>query len=99
MPAIRLWMPDCGEAGVIVATRDDGVRVEFRGRPYSKWQIGENSEMAQLHEILKTVNISQLHCGEIETVTPWNSEWNLLNEMFSAALGDNTNLGKSQESS
>ena len=84
--AIRIWMPDCGEAGVIIATRDDGARVEFRGEPYSLWKEGDQSPMIALHSLLKTVNISQLHCGEIETLTPWNIEWGAILALFESAL-------------
>lgn len=79
-------MPECGEAGVIVATRDDGVRVEFRGRPYHAWTEDEDSAMFRLHSLLWRINISQLHCGEVETLTPWHPEWRDVNAMFVAAL-------------
>lgn len=86
MSSLKLWMPECGEDGVIIAVRGDGVRVEFRGRPYSLWEIGEDSPMSKLHSLLKTVNISQLHCGEVETMTPWNKEWPEVYRMFTRAL-------------
>jgi hypothetical protein len=86
MSHIKLHMPECGEAGVIVATRDDGVRVEFRGNPYHAWTVDEDTPMFRLHCLLKRVNISQLHCGEVEIVTPWHPEWEEVNAMFCAAL-------------
>jgi hypothetical protein len=79
-------MPDCGEAGVIIATRDDGVRVEFRGRPYHLWESNEDTPMSRLHSLLKRVNISQLHCSQAETVTPWHTEWAEVSEMFLSAI-------------
>lgn len=77
----RIFMPNGGEDGVIVVTRTDGVVVEFRGRPYSMWQIGEDSPMYKLHSSLVQINISQLHCCEIEVVTPWHSEWSIIRDM------------------
>ena len=86
MSHINLYMPDCGEAGVIVATREDGVRVEFRGNPYHTWQEDEDTPMVRLHSLLKRINISQLHCGATETLTPWHPEWEEVNAMFNEAL-------------
>lgn len=83
---IRLHMPNGGEDGVIVATRDDGKRVEFRGRPYSKWEIDENSQMYELHAHLKRIDVSNLHCDQVETVTPWHPEWEAISKMFNNAL-------------
>ena len=79
-------MPDCGEAGVIIATRDDGMRVEFRGNPYHLWAADEDTPMSRLHSALKRVNISQLHCSQPETVTPWHPEWEQVSSMFLQAL-------------
>ena len=67
---IRLYMPNGGEDGVIIATRNDGKCVEFRGNAYSKWIEGESSPMYVLHSSLKRINISNLHNDLIETVTP-----------------------------
>jgi len=83
---IRLHMPRGGEDGVIVATRDDSVRVEFRGRPYSLWDIGEDTPMTHLHSSFLRINISNLHCNETETVTPWHDEWEIVAAMFNTAL-------------
>lgn len=79
-------MPECVELGIIVATRDDGVLVEFRGNPYHLWSIDEDTPMSWLHSLLRRINISQLHCGGIETVTPWHPEWSQVREMFAKAL-------------
>ena len=84
---IRLYMPNGGEDGVIVATRNDGKRVEFRGTPYSKWAEGEDSPMFSLHSSLKRVNISNLHNDLVETVTPWHPEWETIYQMFLDAIG------------
>ena len=86
MAHIVLFMPDCGEAGAIVATRDDGVRVEFRGSPYHAWQETEDTPMSRLHGLLRRINISQLHCNEMEVVTPWHPEWNAVAAMVEEAL-------------
>ena len=86
MSHIKIFMPNCGEAGVIVATRDDGVSVEFRGRPYHTWDEDEDSAMSRLHSLLKRINISQLHSNEIETLTPWHPEWIEVSTMFEEAL-------------
>lgn len=86
MAHIKLFMLDCGEAGVIVAIRDDGFRVEFRGNPYHAWQEDEDTPLSRLHGLLKRINISQLHCNEVETLTPWHLEWNEVAGMFEQAL-------------
>lgn len=86
MAAIALIMPRCGEDGVIIATRSDGVRVEFRGRPYSRWEIGEDTPMYHLHSCLQRVNISDLHCGLEQVVTSWHPEWLTVMRMFNEAL-------------
>ena len=83
---IRLYMPNGGEDGVIVAIRNDDKRVEFRGNPYSKWVEGENSPMYALHSSLKRANISNLHSDLVETITPWHPEWGAINQMFLDAL-------------
>lgn len=87
MPSLTLQMPECGEAGVLIATRDDGVRVEFRGRPYHLWDEAEDSPMFRLHSLLRRINISQLHCGQAEVMTPWHPEWPEVSRMFEQALG------------
>jgi hypothetical protein len=84
--SINLYMPRCGEDGVIIAIRQDGKRVEFRGRPYSKWDENEQSPMYDLHSCLKKINISNLHSEAIEVVTPWHPEWETVETMFNAAL-------------
>jgi len=85
-PYIELYMPSGGEEGVIVATRDDGVRVEFRGRPYSQWDLGESTPMYRLHSLLRRVNISDLHNGETQVLTPWHTEWDEVCAFVSDAL-------------
>jgi len=81
-------MPNGGEDGVIIANRDDGLRVEFRGRPYSLWNLDEDTPMTRLHSAFRRINVSNLHCDETETVTPWHDEWEVVNAMFDAALDD-----------
>jgi hypothetical protein len=89
MAHIQLYMPNCGQDGVIIAERNYAERVEFRGRPYHLWDIGEDTPMFHLHCLLKNVNISQLHCGQIETITQWHQEWSAVNNLFQRAI-DNT---------
>jgi hypothetical protein len=60
--------------------------VEFRGNPYHLWTEDEDTPMVRLHNLLWRINISQLHCGEVETLTPWHPEWNDVNAMFDEAL-------------
>lgn len=84
---IRLYMPNGGEDGVIIATRNDGKCVEFRGNAYSKWIEGESSPMYVLHSSLKRINISNLHNDLIETVTPWHPEWERVYQMFLDSIG------------
>ena len=79
---IRLFMPQGGEAGVIIATNSNGERVEFRGSAYSTWTEHEDSAMFRLHSALKRVNISNLHADGIETVTPWHPEWTEVETLF-----------------
>jgi hypothetical protein len=89
MAYIDLRMPRGGEDGVIIATRHDGVVVEFRGKPYSQWEIGDESPMIQVHSALQRVNISELHNGETERVTSHNGffpEWEFISSLFEAAL-------------
>ena len=80
------------------ATRDDGICVEFRGKPYHSWDEAEDSAMSRLHGLLKTINVSQLHSSGVETLTPWHPEWNDVNAMFEQALqGESAGgLGKGQ---
>lgn len=82
----RVFMPDGGEKGVIIVTRSDGVVVEFRGKKYSEWQVGEDSQMYRLHSKFSQLNISNLHNSIIETITPWHAEWDQISAMFDDAL-------------
>jgi len=84
--SLRLFMPNGGEDGVIIAEANDGTRVEFRGNPYSKWAEDECSPMFEIHACLKRVNVSNLHSNMVETVTPWHPEWNFIHKMFLDAL-------------
>lgn len=75
---IILVMPDSGEDGVIIATLiHEGITrvVEFRGTPYSLWDIGDDTPMIRLHSSLKRVNISEFQNGVPQTVTSWHPEW------------------------
>ena len=83
---IRLYMPNGGEDGVIVAIRNDNKCVEFRGNAYSKWGEGENTPMYALHSLIKRANISNLNSDVVETVTPWHAEWAAICQMFLDAL-------------
>lgn len=86
MRYVRLYMPNGGNDGVIIASDSRGYKVEFRGRPYHIWDIGEDTPMFHLHSALKTVNISQFQNDEVETVTPWNAEWDEIKRLFNNAL-------------
>jgi hypothetical protein len=89
MAHIVLRMPRCGEDGVLIATRGDGYVVEFRGKPYSQWEIGDDTPFIQIHSVLERVNISDLHCGLSQTVTSQPGvfpEWEFINTMFDLAL-------------
>jgi hypothetical protein len=79
-------MPNCGDDGLMIATRDDGARVEFRGVPYHLWTAEEDTPFSRLHGALERVNVSALHADEVETVTPWHPEWPVVSAMVSEAL-------------
>lgn len=79
-------MPAGGEDGVMILTRSDGIIVEFRGRPYSQWCIGEDTPMYRLHASLIRTDISRLHSGFTEIITPWHSEWEIVKRMHDEAI-------------
>lgn len=71
---IILQMPRGGEDGVIFAKLVDKEverLVEFRGLPYSHWDIDDDTPMIRLHSSLKTANISDFQNGEPQTITSW----------------------------
>lgn len=85
--SFKIYMPKCGEEGVIVVTSNSGQTVEFRGTPYSKWIEGESSDFYKIHSAIKRVDISRLHSGEIETCTKWHgAEWEFISKMFTVAV-------------
>ena len=84
--SIRLYMPNGGESGVIIATSNTGLRVEVRGNPYSVWSEQESSPMSRIHSAIVRANIANLHSGEVETITPWHSEWNVVKALFIEAI-------------
>lgn len=86
LSSIRLYMPNGGESGVIVATSNTGMRVEFRGSPYSLWSEQESSPMSRIHSAIVRANIANLHSGEVETITPWHSEWEVVRTLFIDAI-------------
>ncbi len=92
MAHINLVMPRGGEDGVIIATLIDGkdreyVRVvEFRGTPYSQWDIGDDSPMIRLHSSLETANIGDFQNGDLQTITRWNAEWVVVLAMIQEAI-------------
>lgn len=86
MSHIRLFMPNGGNDGVIIAVNEEDYRVEFRGNPYHLWDIGEDTPMFQLHSVLETVNISEFQNDKVETITPWNKEWSTVKHLFDCAL-------------
>lgn len=82
----KLYMPKCGEEGVMIVISKDGHKVEFRGTPYSQWKEGESSDFYKIHSAIKRVDISRLHSGEVETCTNWHGdEWVFIHQMFIAA--------------
>lgn len=83
---LDIVMPDCGEAGVIIMTDRFGRKAEFRGRPYSQWDLGEDTPMYRLHcEFIQT-DVSRLHSGFTQTTTKWMVEWEVLAKMFDEAI-------------
>jgi hypothetical protein len=86
MSSYRIFIPDCGAAGVILLIDKTGYCVEFRGRPYHQWEEGENSPMFRLHETFRRVDISRLHSEQIETVTKWHPEFPVIDQMFKNAV-------------
>lgn len=87
MPAYYLHMPRGGEDGVIIVTCPEmDRRVEFRGRPYSQWDLCEDTPFYRLHANLKRVNISELHNGEIEMCGSRHDEYPYLVRVFKEAL-------------
>jgi hypothetical protein len=88
MSHIRLYMPRGGEDGVIIAWDEHRRCVEFRGPPYSQWHpnTSPDSPFYRLYSSLRTVNISDLHNGELQTITPWNEEYPFVRCLFVIAL-------------
>jgi hypothetical protein len=84
----RIYMPKCGEVGVIIATCiETGFVVEFRGTPYSQWTEGESSDFCKVHDSFKRVDISRLHSDEVETITEWHGdEFKFFDKMFKKAV-------------
>lgn len=75
MTAFKIYAPRCGEDGVIIVTDiETDFRVEFRGTPYSQWEEGEASDFCKIHDSFKRVDISRIHCGEVEVCTSWHGE-------------------------
>lgn len=86
---VDLHMPDCGEAGVIIAMhgRKRRYRVEFRGPPYSKWGddlITTASPFYRLHAAIEGWHASPLHTGATVTIhdqhPDFRAVWALLEE-------------------
>lgn len=87
MPAYYLHMPRGGEDGVIIVDCPAmGRRVEFRGRPYSQWDLDEDSPFYRLHAQLRMVNISELHNGEVQMCGRNHPEYPYLVKVFQEAL-------------
>lgn len=89
MAHIRLTMPRGGEDGYIVADYHEGphhYRVEFRGKPYSQWDVGDDTPMIRLHSALQTANISDFQNGVTQTLTRWNSEYPIVFKMIADAI-------------
>lgn len=84
---IIVWMPDLGEAGCVCA-RYSGERswVEFRGPPYSRWELGGTSHFQQLHNALDGWQASVLHSGEILALLPEHREYAFVRRMLDEAI-------------
>ena len=86
MRKIIISMPDGGEAGC-VRMRYEGEKswVEFRGPPYSKWEVGDSSKFEFVHSKLSGPQASVLHAGDNFTVLPeyvqYDTFKNLLSEV------------------
>jgi hypothetical protein len=82
----KIYMPKCGEDGVIIVISASGDVVEFRGTPYSQWTESESSDFCKVHSAIKRVDISRIHCSEVEVVTKWHgAEYDFIHQMFVAA--------------
>jgi hypothetical protein len=60
--------------------------VSSSGGSLSPMAGGRGHAMSRLHGLLKRINISQLHCNGVETLTPWHPEWAEVTTMFERAL-------------
>ena len=97
MAHIRLWMPNGGEDGYIFAhyiAEKEGISwlVRFDGKPYSQWDIGDDTPMIRLHSALETVNISDFQNGVEQSMTSWNKEWNTVKAMIVEAVSCSTGI-------
>jgi hypothetical protein len=84
-----LAMPDCGEAGVIVAVAS-GHRVEFRGPPYSRWDDGPEttaSPFYRLHAAIEGWHASPLHTGAEVAIHPGHPDHAAVAALWDEALG------------
>jgi hypothetical protein len=86
MRKIIIWMPDLGEAGCICA-RFDGEKswIEFRGPPYSKWEIGHESSFQRVHDALAGWQASVLHSGQVLALLPDYPEYALVRKLLDNA--------------
>ncbi len=86
---ITLQRPRGGEDGVIITklvNKEVERVVEFRGLPYSQWDIDDDTPMIRLHSSLKTANISDFQNGDPQTITKWNAEWDVVYAMVLGAI-------------
>ena len=63
--------------------------MEFRGQPYSKWEIGHESNFQRLHDALKGWHASILHSGQVLTLLPQHAEYDLIMKVLDE-VGMNT---------
>jgi hypothetical protein len=87
MRKIIMWMPDLGEAGCM-CVRFSGEKswVEFRGPPYSKWEIDGKSSFQRIHNALDGWQASVLHSGDVLALLPEHSEYGFIKNFLEDAI-------------
>jgi len=59
--------------------------VEFRGPPYSKWEIDGKSSFQRLHDALNGWQASVLHSGEVLALLPEHPEYEFVKNLLDEA--------------
>lgn len=84
---LHLFMPEQGEQGVIqlwLATRK-GQRVkwvEARGRPYSQWDVNEDTPMSRLHGCMEGWHTTVCHQDAILDLHDRHPDYNAVAEFM-----------------